>query len=160
MPLQQHPDDGVKYFSGTATYRTSFQMKKSELKGKALFLDLGQVYVIARVRLNGQDLGIVWKNPYRVEITDAVKAGENVLEIEVANLWTNRLIGDAQTPPLYERSGMDSNKLPDWYLRGEPKPKNDGKVVYTVTDFYNADEPLYDSGLVGPVVIRPAVHVK
>ena len=160
MPLQQHPDDGVKYFSGTATYRTSFRMKKSELKGKALFLDLGQVYVIARVRLNGQDLGIVWKNPYRVEITDAVKAGENVLEIEVANLWTNRLIGDAQTPPLYERSGMDSNKLPDWYLRGEPKPKNDGKVVYTVTDFYDADEPLYDSGLVGPVVIRPAVHVK
>ena len=158
MPLQQYPDDGVKYFSGTATYRTTFQMKKSELKGKVLYLDLGQVYVIARVKLNGKDLGVVWKNPYRLEITDAVKAGANTLEIEVANLWTNRLIGDAQTPSLYESAGRDGNHLPQWYVNGEPKPENDGKVAYTVADFYNADEPLYDSGLVGPVVIRSAVR--
>ena len=155
IPLQDCPEEGVKYFSGTATYKTGFKLDKKELKGKRLSLDLGQVYVIARVRLNGKDLGVLWKAPYRVDVTDALIAGTNELEIEVANLWTNRLIGDAQTPDIYPRSGMDNTAVPDWYLRGEPKP-DDGKTVFTVSYFYRPDEPLYDSGLVGPVLLIPA----
>lgn len=159
IPLQQHSDDGVRHFSGTATYTTRFSLDKKAIKGKTLFLDLGRVYVIARVRLNGKDLGILWKAPYRVDITDAARAGENVLEVEVANLWTNRLIGDARTPDIYPRSGMDNTAVPDWYLRGEAKP-NDGKTVFTVARFYGGDEPLYDSGLVGPVIIRTGIRVQ
>ena len=102
-----------------------------------------------------KDLGVLWKAPYRVDVTDALIAGTNELEIEVANLWTNRLIGDAQMPDIYPRSGMDNTAVPDWYLRGEPKP-DDGKTVFTVSYFYRPDEPLYDSGLVGPVLLIPA----
>ena len=156
MPLQKHSDDGVKYFSGTATYKTTFTLKKSEIKGKTLLLDLGRVYVIAGVKLNGKDLGIVWKAPYEVDITDAVAEGENVLEVKVANLWTNRLIGDAQTPDAYDYGQGDSGALPEWYLNNQPKPE-DGKVAFSVVKLFEADEPLYDSGLVGPVVIRTAI---
>jgi len=156
MPLQKHSDDGVKYFSGTATYKTTFDLKKSEIKGKTLFLDLGRVYVIASVKLNGKDLGVVWKAPYSLDITDTVTAGENVLEVEVANLWTNRLIGDAQTPDAYNYGQGDAGALPEWYLNNQPKPE-DGKVAFSVVKLFEADEPLYDSGLVGPVVIRTAI---
>jgi hypothetical protein len=146
----------VKYFSGTATYKTTFTLKKSEIKGKTLLLDLGRVYVIAGVKLNGKDLGIVWKAPYEVDITDAVAEGENVLEVKVANLWTNRLIGDAQTPDAYDYGQGDSGALPEWYLNNQPKPE-DGKVAFSVVKLFEADEPLYDYGLVGPVVIRTAI---
>ena len=156
MPLQKHSDNGVKYFSGTAAYKTTFKLSKSEIKGKTLLLDLGRVYVIANVKLNGKDLGIVWKAPYSVDITDAVTPGENVLEVEVANLWTNRLIGDAQTPDAYQSGQGDSGALPEWYLNNQPKPE-DGKVAFSVVKLFEADEPLYDSGLVGPVVIRTAI---
>ena len=157
VPLQKHSDDGVRHFSGTATYRTSFKLSAKELKGHRLLLDLGQVYVIASVKLNGKDLGIAWKQPYSLDITDAAVKGENVLEIEVANLWTNRLIGDAAVPNPYGEERGDAGILPDWYLKNEPKPE-DGRVAFSVVTFYDADEPLYDSGLVGPVVIRFAVE--
>jgi hypothetical protein len=88
---------GIKYYSGTATYVKRFDV--GENTGERRFLDLGTVKNIAEVRLNGQKLGIVWTAPWRVEITKAVKAKDNLLEIEVVNLWPNRLIGDAQLPP-------------------------------------------------------------
>ena len=113
--------------------------------------------MIASVKLNGQDLGILWKSPYMLEITDAVAAGDNVLEISIANLWTNRLIGDAQTPDAYDYSQGDSGALPEWYLKNQPKP-DDGKIAFSVVKLFEADEPLYDSGLVGPVVIRTAIE--
>jgi len=157
IPLQKHEDEGVRFFSGTATYKTSFKLKKSEIRDRKLYLDLGRVYVIANVKLNGKDLGILWKSPYMLEITDAVAAGENTLEISVANLWTNRLIGDAQTPDAYDYTQGDSGALPEWYLKNQPKPE-DGKVAFSVVKLFEADEPLYDSGLVGPVVIRTAIE--
>lgn len=156
IPLQKHESDGVKYFSGTASYNTHFKLSASAIKGKTLYLDLGRVYVIAEVILNGKSLGICWKAPYKIDITDAAVAGENKLEVKVANLWPNRLIGDAQTPDAYSFGDGDSGVLPDWYLKGEKKP-DDGKVAFSVVKFFNADEPLYDSGLVGPVVIRTAI---
>jgi len=89
------------------------------------FLDLGEVKNLAEVIVNGQDLGILWKTPYRVDVSDALQTGENVLEINVVNLWVNRLIGDAQ--PGADRS------------------------TFTTMPFYQADSPLVPSGLLGPV---------
>ena len=93
------PEDAVKYFSGTATYAKVITIP-AELLGKdrGLYLDLGRVAVMARVKLNGHDLGVHWKAPYRVEIGQFAKAGDNTLEIEVTNLWINRMIGDENLP--------------------------------------------------------------
>ena len=99
-----HGDAGVKYFSGTATYRKMFSVP-AELSRRTgmLVLDLGRVEVIAQVKLNGQDLGILWKEPFRIDVTGRVKPvgrlatppqGDNELEVKVVNLWINRMIGD------------------------------------------------------------------
>ena len=90
-------DEGIKYYSGTATYRTSFDVKSASPQAK-LFLDLGVVNQLAVVRLNGKNLGVVWCAPWRVEITDAVKPGANELEIDVINAWFNRLVLDLSRP--------------------------------------------------------------
>jgi hypothetical protein len=91
------PEEGIKYYSGTATYKRTFALPQSAIRSpkSRLYLDLGAVKNVARVRLNGRDLGVVWTAPWRVEITGAVRPGDNDLEIDVANLWPNRLIGDA-----------------------------------------------------------------
>ena len=88
------PEPGIKYYSGIATYRKTFNLAQVP-EGKT-YLDLGVVHDMARVRLNGKDLGVVWCAPWRVEVTGAIKAGDNQLEIEVVNRWANRLIGDKQ----------------------------------------------------------------
>lgn len=155
IPLQEHPDEGVRHFSGTAVYKTTFTLTQNELEDNRLFLDLGRVYVIASVKLNSHDLGILWKTPYEADITEVVKAGENVLEIEVANLWTNRLIGDAKKAGAGTDSGMHDIGLPEWYIKNEPKP-DDGTFSYSVARFYDGTEPLFDSGIEGPVVIKYA----
>ena len=92
-------EPGIKYYSGKATYLKSFDLPKGITAGKRLYLDLNRVENIARVRLNGHDLGVVWTAPWRVEISKAVKPAGNRLEIDVINLWPNRLIGDAKLPP-------------------------------------------------------------
>jgi len=92
------PEDGIRYYSGTATYKNSFQWKSASPDARQVFLDLGIVNNVARVRLNGRDLGVVWTAPWRVGIANALKPGANELEIDVANLWPNRLIGDATLP--------------------------------------------------------------
>jgi hypothetical protein len=93
-------DEGVKYFSGTAAYTKTLQVPSSWLKpGTKLLLELGTVYDLAEVSVNSKDLGILWKPPYRVDVTDVLKSGTNQLEIKVTNQWTNRLIGDRSAPP-------------------------------------------------------------
>jgi hypothetical protein len=94
----KHSDKGIKFYSGTAIYRKSFTLPAVPDKGRQLFLDLGEVREVAEVRVNGNDLGVVWARPARVNITSAVKAGANELEVKVVNLWPNRLIGDASLP--------------------------------------------------------------
>ncbi len=83
----QHSDPGVKYFSGTATYTKTLSVP-AELLGpnRRLLLDLGRVQVIAQVTLNGQDLGMLWKPPFRLDLTAAAKPGDNALEVRVVNL--------------------------------------------------------------------------
>ncbi len=99
-----------------------------------LWLDLGVVKNLARVKLNGQDLGVLWKPPFRLDISSIAKAGANSLEIKVTNLWPNRLIADS--------------KLPE-----------KDRITWTTFNPYKPDSPLLDSGLLGPVMLRPALRV-
>ena len=156
--LHKHTDPGAKYFSGTATYTKQIKIPSSALAGgKRLYLDLGRVEVIAEVRLNGKDLGVVWKAPYRVDITDAVQTGNNELEVRVTNLWPNRLIGDEYLPVENEfGADLAIKRLPDWYTQGRPKPPG-GRVTFTTWRHYTKDSPLLESGLIGPVRLRSAV---
>jgi len=131
----ENPDAGVKYFSGTGTYTRTLQAPADWFRtGARLWLDLGNVKNLAQVSLNGKPLGILWKPPFRVDVTEALKPGANTLEVKVTNLWVNRLIGDQQ---------------PD-------APK---KYTYTTQAFYRANSPLLPSGLIGPVrIMRSAAE--
>jgi len=124
-------DTGVKYFSGTATYSKDIEASPDWLRrGGEVVLDLGTVKEIAEVSINGKPVGgILWKPPFQADITEALKAGANHVEIKVTNLWPNRMIGDQQP--------------------GVQK-------TYTFTDakFYKANSPLMDSGLLGPVTVN------
>ena len=144
----QSPENGIKYYSGPAVYLTSFKAKKPA--GKS-YLDLGRVEVSARVRLNGIDCGLAWKAPYRLEITEALRNGQNNLVVEVVNLWANRCIGDEQLPEDSERKGtfQTLNKWPQWLVEGQPNPS--GRFTFATVRYYQKDSPLLPSGLFGPV---------
>jgi hypothetical protein len=129
----KRPEEGIKYYSGSATYSSSF--KFSGKPGQVLFLDLGEVKEIAEVHLNGKKLGVAWTKPFRVEASGAVKVGENKLEIDVVNLWPNRLIRDGQLP-LDKR--LTTTNVKEYY---EPQP---------------GGHELLDSGLLGPVRLMVA----
>ena len=116
-------------------------------KSKRMYLELGKVKNMARVRLNGHDLGVVWTAPWSVDITKAVKAKDNQLEIEVVNLWPNRLIGDEQLPD----DGIRDEQWPEWLKEG--KPRTSGRYTFTTYNHYSKDSPLLESGLLGPVII-------
>ena len=157
-----HADEGVKYFSGTATYRHRFTVPATG-PSRRLYLDLGKVEVIAQVKLNGKDLGLLWKPPYRVDITDAVRVGINELEVQVVNLWPNRLIGDEQLPPDVEWKPTTANgaaiaKIPDFVLKNQPSPT--GRVAFTTWKLWTKDDPLLPSGLLGPVHIISVAEIK
>lgn len=155
ISLHKHADPGVRYFSGTATYTKRFNFSASA-EGKRLYLDLGWVQVMANVRLNGKDVGALWKSPYRMDVTEVIRPGENNLEVQVSNLWVNRLIGDEQLPPEYDY-GADGRilKLPAWYVEGKPKPPG-GRIAFATWKHYKKDSPLVESGLLGPVRLRLA----
>lgn len=93
-------DEGVKYFSGTAAYTRSFDAPRAWFRsGAKLMLDLGAVRDIAEVSVNGKALGVLWKPPYRIDATSAIRPGANLLEVKVTNQWINRLAGDRVAPP-------------------------------------------------------------
>ncbi len=148
-----HGDPGVRHFSGTGTYRSTFVMP-GPFPGRQVrrYLDLGDVRVMARVTLNGRDLGILWKPPFRVEVTDVLKAGENTLEIAVTNLWVNRMIGDEGLP---EDSARNQNgtlkEWPAWLKEGKPGPT--GRFTFTTWRLWGKNDKPQPSGLLGPVVV-------
>ncbi len=150
----RHSDPGVRYFSGTATYLKKFNVPAGLIaQGRRLYLDLGKVEVMAGVKLNGKDLGILWKEPYCVEVTDALKPGQNALEVEVVNLWINRMIGDEQLPEDSERNPNGTLKQwPPWLQEGKPSPT--GRYTFTSWRLWQKDSPLVESGLLGPVKLR------
>ncbi|HEX7652535.1 MAG TPA: PA14 domain-containing protein, partial [Verrucomicrobiae bacterium] len=133
--LSESTNPGVKYFSGTATYTTTFDWQPatpSAGTGTEVVLDLGKVQVMAQVRLNGKDLGIWWQPPFRANVTAALQPGRNTLEIQVANLWPNRMIGDAALPA-------------------------DQRFTWSSYEPFTKDTPLLPSGLLGPVQLETSV---
>jgi hypothetical protein len=132
---KDNKDEGIKYFSGTATYTKSIDVPASWLKaGTYIWIDLGSVKNLAEVSVNGKSLGIVWEQPYRVDATPALKPGANSLEVKVTNGWANRIIGDRQP---------DATKT----------------YTFTTPKFYNAKASLWPSGLLGPVQLIQASSV-
>lgn len=126
LPLDQSTDPGVRYFSGTATYRSSVTLR-APARGGQLWLDLGTVGDVAEVFVNGTKAGTVWTDPNRVEIGGLVRRGTNHIEVRVANVWVNRLIGDMQPGA--------------------------AKVTFVAAPTYRPDAPLRPAGLIGPVRI-------
>ncbi len=125
----QHLEPAIRYYSGVASYRATFSINHSPSAINHLLLDLGEVHAIATVRVNGRELGTVWKQPYEVDISAAAKAGANELEIEVVNTWLNRLIGDEQPG-------------------AQP-------LTHTQKKAWKAGDKLLPAGLLGPVTLRP-----
>ncbi|MDQ0106288.1 hypothetical protein J2T02_001396 [Chitinophaga terrae (ex Kim and Jung 2007)] len=101
-------DERIRAYSGTAVYTTTFEVSNIPANN-ALYLDLGAVNVMAKVKLNGVDLGTVWTAPYRVNVKNALKKGSNKLEVEVVNTWVNRLIGDSKLPESERKTWSNVN---------------------------------------------------
>jgi hypothetical protein len=122
------PEPGIKFYSGTATYEKTFASDPARPRppGARMVLDLGHLRELAEIKVNGQSCGIVWCPPFRADVTDALKSGENHLEIEVVNFWPNRIIGDAGLPPARRFTRTNIRKL-------------------------TAQTPLEPAGLFGPV---------
>jgi hypothetical protein len=129
-----HSDTSIRYYSGTAIYRTSFDVSKKDL-GFAANIGFTEISNIASVRLNGKDCGTVWTKPYLLSVKDAIREGENILEIEVANTWANRLIGDQRL-------------------------EREKRITWTTAPFRLAGKPLQSAGIIGKVelILYSYVH--
>lgn len=127
IPWNEHTDDGIKYFSGTGVYKKTLNVPAEWIKpGTEIWLDLGNVKDLAEVVINGKSKGIVWKKPYRVNLTDDIVVGNNALEVLVTNVWINRIIGDKQ-------------------------PGISKKYTFTIGSPYQVNSELVPAGLIGPV---------
>ncbi len=156
----EHLDPGVKYYSGTAVYKTTLSLPSDFIKSAdQIRIDLGEVCVMAEVLVNGQNLGVLWCDPYRVDITDAAKAGDNSLEIRVTSLWVNRLIGDEQYPDDCQWVGKPLKEWPEWFIQGKPRPVPQ-RLTFTTWKHWTKEDPLLPSGLLGPVYLRAGDKVE
>jgi len=132
------PEEGIRYFSGTACYEKGINVSQERLKdGQRVYLDLGRVNHLAEVRVNDKPLGVLWTPPFRIDITDAVKPGANKVEVDVTNVWKNRLLGDKKRPEAE-------------------------RITWTLYPFYHnePDAPLMESGLLGPVRLLSSKSVE
>jgi len=151
--------EGIKYYSGTAVYRKEFTVEPAVCSLPSVALDLGRVEIMADVKLNGKDLGTLWKAPYRIDVTGLLKPEKNTVEVGVVNLWCNRLIGDQQLPEDSEwknGGGMAGGghfkllaKWPQWLQDGKPSPG--GRLTFATARYHGKDDQLLPSGLIGPV---------
>lgn len=157
LSWSDHPDRGIAFYSGEATYLNSFDLAAPELSAdRRLSLDLGDVQVMAAVELNGKDLGILWKPPYRVDIAEAARPGRNELKIRVANLLINRQIGDESLPEDGDRRPDGTLKAwPSWLLEGKASPT--GRFTFSSWRLWKKGEALQPSGLLGPVTLKETV---
>jgi hypothetical protein len=118
--------EAIRHFSGTATYSAQFDLPVQLPAHARIQLDLGDVRETARVSLNGKEVGVLWKQPFTIDLTSAAVPGANKLSIQVTNLWPNRLIGDQSLP-------------------------EDQRFTHTNITKFTAKSRLLDSGLLGPV---------
>ncbi len=155
----EHADPGVRYFSGTASYVIRFRLERApDPAQQRAWLNLGDVRFFAEPILNGRSLGVLWVAPFRVDVTDVLREGENELEIRITNTWVNRLIGDEFLPEDRDWTVHGPIKSwPQWVLEGRPSPS--GRITFTTWHHWTKEDPLVPSGLLGPVVIQyGAVH--
>jgi hypothetical protein len=152
----EYSDAGVRYFSGTATYRTTVQAAKASSDCR-VFLDLGRVEVIAETWLNGKALGALWKPPFLCDVTALLRSGANELEVRVTNLWPNRLIGDEQFPDDCTPDGRWARGvmpvMPEWLKQGTRRPES-RRLTFCTWKHWRKDDALLASGLLGPVTLR------
>ena len=132
--------EGIKYYSGTATYEKKFNSDIKQGKNGRVYLDLGKVAKVGEVWLNGKHLGITWTKPLRFDVTELLKRGENTIRIEVANVWSNRIKGDAVTGQKFTNSNITSTIIPAPTI----ETGDQTRVPW-------AKVPLIESGLIGPV---------
>ena len=156
-------DPELRYFSGTRTYRATFDCMAPDM---ILEIDLGDVFcATAQIRVNGRDLGVVWCAPWRMKIpAGTLKADGNVIEIDVTNVWRNRLIGDELEPSDIEFAkapypgGDMMLSYPEWFESGIASRPSKGRKCFSTWRHFTADSELMPSGLVGPVIIKCAVE--
>ena len=150
---KDNPSGKIRYFSGTARYvKVLDGLKHSE--GERLVLDLGAVREVARVTVNGMAYPSLWKPPFEVDITAAATGGVARIEVDVANLWPNRLIGDDRLCAEDCTWGRDGGieGIPDWVKAGRKSPT--GRVTFTTWKHWRKADSLLPSGLLGPVSVR------
>jgi len=159
FPLNESEQDDIRYFSGTAVYTSTFTLPKDYLSEDLMLeLRLGQVFVIAELFVNGEDMGILWHEPYSKDITNALKAGANTIEVRVTNQWINRLIGDERLPQDFKQEGVLYTEWPEWMQH--PEGRTSGRTTFAAWKHWGAEDALQPSGLVGPVVIKPYAKVR
>lgn len=165
MPWNESADSDIKYFSGTAHYTHQLYLDKLDRHYRYV-LDLGEVKNLAAVHVNGQTCGTLWRPPFTVDITEALHGGDNSLEIDVTNLWVNRMVGDEHEPDDVEWSepfhfgaapntpaiGRFMKEVPEWLRQGLPRPTKRKAVISF--KFFEKDTPLLRSGMMGPVALK------
>jgi len=157
-PWNEHPDESIRYFSGTAIYTREFECEPG--KDDEVWFELGEVEVISELFVNGEPAEILWKPPYRAKITHLVRPGKNKVDVHVANLWPNRMIGDERFPRDFEARGRGLVwPLPQWLIDDEPRTEPRRKSFATCS-YYKKDDPLLPSGLIGPVRLLYAPKMK
>jgi hypothetical protein len=148
----RHAEETVRHYSGTATYRATFHLSADQFAdGLRHWLELGDVEVLAELRINGGDSIPLWKRPFAAEVSRWTKSGFNEVEVSVTNLWANRLIGDERFSadfPIDQNGSM--SHVPDWLEQDRPRPSRDRKAVATFKH-WSVDDELLPSGLLGPV---------
>ena len=153
-------EPGIKYFSGTAVYEKTFDLRDATIASERLFLDFGEVHDVAEVSLNGHDFGVVWTAPWRVDISELVKAKNNRLTVKVTNCWANRQIGDEQLPAdcVFGKGdygyGGPLKAFPEWLVKNQPRTS--GRFTFATWNYFNAKSPLESSGMLGPVKLLSA----
>lgn len=152
---KDHAAETVKYFAGTATYTKVLEMSVVDPKNYLYILDLGEVDIAAEVFVNGRRIETLWIEPFRIEIGQDLRVGENELEIRVTNQWSNKLIGDERFPRTdeFKRTGYyphPESRMPDWFLAEEPMPQGK-RTTFCTYSFYSKGDDLLPSGLKGPV---------
>ncbi|MDR1497822.1 MAG: hypothetical protein LBS59_05345 [Puniceicoccales bacterium] len=153
-------DAALKYFSGTAKYEKSINIVPETLdKNKRIVLDLGELHDIAELEINGQNAGVLWSPPYKINITPHLKSGENKIAVYITTNWANRLIGDEQHPPDFqwgtdrgEERGRAMKAYPDWFINNQPRPSQ-GRKTFNIWYYFRKNSPLQPAGLIGPVRI-------
>lgn len=168
--FSQNKDERIKYFAGTAIYRTNFQLTKKILqKADRVTLSLGEMSDIASVKVNSSPADTLWYAPYNMDITGQLHTGKNTITIEVAVNWTNMLIGEERYPDDLEYGksedltewwhttlkevGRPLKALPHWLTDGTRRPQSK-RSAFTTWNYFTKESPLVKAGLEGPVRIN------